>query len=277
MTACALPYIANPMIKTLRKLIRPRAAGPVAAVPPGERVYAVGDIHGRSDLFVPLIEAIEADDRSRTPADTTIVLLGDLVDRGPDSAGVIAAARRLGARRKVRIVWGNHEEMFLRCFDDLELLRHFLRFGGRETVMSYPLDMERWNAASHEEAQAIMRAVVPEADLEFIRGFEDAIVIGDYVFVHAGIAPGIPIEEQDQQDLRWIRQPFLNHSGDHGFVVVHGHTITPEPVIRANRIGIDTGAYTSGRLTALALEGTERWLIEACDVGGSVTTLARAA
>ena len=234
---------------------------PLPSVPPGERVYAVGDIHGRRDLFDALISAIEADDSARAPARTTIVLLGDLVDRGPDSAGVIAAARALQARRRVRILCGNHEEMFLRCFEDLELFRHFLRYGGRETVLSYPLDQARWNAAGLEEAQAMMREAVPAADLNFIRSFEDCIVIGDYGFVHAGIFPGVALEEQSLNDLRWIREPFLSDSSDHGFVIVHGHTITDAPVIRSNRIGIDTGAYSSNRLTALALEGESRWII----------------
>ncbi len=265
------------MIDTLRKLLRPRPALPQAAIPPGERVYAVGDIHGRRDLFDALIGAIEADDRDRGEADTTIVLLGDLVDRGADSAGVIAAARALQERRKVRIVAGNHEEMFLQCFDDLELLRHFLRFGGRETILSYPLDMEQWNAATLEEAQLLMREIVPAADIAFLRGFEDTIAIGGYLFVHAGIAPGIPVEEQKVSDLRWIREPFLSHAGDHGFVVVHGHTIKDEPVFRLNRIGIDTGAYASGRLTALGLEGTTRWLIETHEQDGTISIAANPA
>jgi serine/threonine protein phosphatase 1 len=221
----------------------------------------MGDIHGRRDLFDALIESIEADDRHRAPAATTIVLLGDLVDRGPDSAGVLAAARALMARRRVRILCGNHEEMFLRSFDELEVLRQFLRFGGRETILSYPLDMARWNAASLEDAQEIMRQAVPTDDLDFIRSFEDWIVIGDYCFVHAGILPGLALAEQSPGELRWIREPFLGHSGDHEFVVVHGHTISEAPVIRRNRIGIDTGAYSSGRLTALVLEGSSRWLI----------------
>ncbi len=264
------------MIDALRKLLRPRAARPAPSVPAGERVYAVGDIHGRHDLFLPLIGAIEADDRGRSPANTTINLLGDLIDRGADSAGVVAAARALAARRKVRILCGNHEEVFLRCFEDLELLRQFLRFGGRETVLSYPVDMARWNSATHEEAQELMRTAVPEEDLAFIRDFEDTIRIGDYLFVHAGIAPGRPVEMQTRQDLRWIREPFLSHGGDHGYVVVHGHTIAAEPVIRNNRIGIDTGAYATGRLTALGLEGTGRWVIEACGDEDSVTTHTRA-
>ena len=249
------------MIATLRKLFRPQPAMPLPSVPPGQRVYAVGDIHGRRDLFDALIAAIEADDAARAPAETTIVLLGDLIDRGPDSAGVIAAARELAARRSLRILCGNHEEMFLRCFGDLELLRAFLRYGGRETILSYPLDQARWHAATLEAAQAMMHAAVPARDLEFIRSFEDHIVIGDYCFVHAGLLPGVALAEQSRNDLRWIREPFLSHSGDHGFVVVHGHTITDQPVIRSNRIGIDTGAYESGRLTALALEGDARWLL----------------
>ena len=265
------------MINALRKLLRPRAVQPAPSVPAGERVYVVGDIHGRLDLFLPLIGAIEADDRSRGPANTTIILLGDLIDRGTDSAGVVAAARALAARRKLRILCGNHEEMFLRCFEDLEALRQFLRFGGRETALSYRVDKARWNSATHAEAQELVRAAVPEEDLAFIRDFEDSIRIGDYLFVHAGIAPGRPVEAQTQQDLRWIREPFLSYGGDHGYVVVHGHTIAPAPVIRPNRIGIDTGAYATGRLTALGLEGTGRWLIEACGGEDNVTTHTRAA
>ena len=249
------------MFKTLSKILRPRAATPPPSIPVGKRVYAIGDIHGRRDLFNALIACIELDDRLRKPADTTIVLLGDLVDRGPDSAGVIDAARALKARRKVRIICGNHEEMFLRCFEDLELFRNFLRFGGRETVLSYPLDLERWNSAGIEAGQAIMRESVPEADLSFMRSFEDRVVIGDYCFVHAGILPGVDIDDQAEQHLRWIREPFLSDNSNHGFVIVHGHTITEAPEFRHNRIGIDTGAYASGRLTALALEGEARWLI----------------
>ncbi len=259
------------MLETISKFFRPQVAKPLPSIPAGRRVYAVGDIHGRRDLFDVLIAAIEADDKSRAQAETTIVLLGDLVDRGPDSAGVIAAARELAARRKVRILCGNHEEMFLRCFDDIEMLRHFLRFGGRETILSYPLDMAQWDAAELEEGQAIMRHAVPPRDLDFIRNFEDWIVIGDYCFVHAGIAPGVAMEQQKLHDLRWIREPFLSHRGDYGFVVVHGHTITDEPVIRSNRIGIDTGAYASGRLTALALEGESRWLLATDEADGVVS------
>jgi serine/threonine protein phosphatase 1 len=265
------------MRNTLRKLFRPQPAKPLPAIPPGQRVYAVGDIHGRRDLFDALIGAIEGDESRRAPLETTIILLGDLIDRGPDSAGVIQSARDLAARRKVRILCGNHEELFLRCFKDIEVLRAFLRYGGRETILSYPLDAAQWHAATLEEAQALLPEIVPPADLDFIRSFEDRIAIGDYCFVHAGIDPDVALEQQRVNDLRWIREPFLSHQGAYPFVVVHGHTISDEPVIRSNRIGIDTGAYRSGKLTALALEGDARWLLTTSQAGGVIACDSRAA
>jgi len=260
------------MIKALRQLFRPRADRPNAAVPAGERVYAIGDIHGRLDLFAALAEAIEADDEARGPADTTVILLGDLVDRGPDSAGVVEGARAWQQHRKVRILAGNHEEMFLASLHKVASLRHFLKFGGYETALSYPVDPVAFRSAELEEAQELLIDAVPEEDLAFIRGLEDSIVIGDYLFVHAGIQPGVPLAEQKLHELRWIREPFLSHPGDFGHVVVHGHTITEEPVFRRNRIGIDTGAFHSGRLTALGLEGTDRWLIQTSDSDGRIAT-----
>lgn len=265
------------MLDRLRQLLRPKDAPPPpsSTIPTGQRVYAVGDVHGRLDLFTALIAAIESDDFARGAGDTTIVLLGDLVDRGPDSAGVVALARRLQMRRQVRIIAGNHEEMFLRSLDDVETLRHFLRYGGKETALSYAIDPERYRDATLEEAQEMLREAVPAEDLAFIESFEDHVAIGDYLFVHAGIRPGAPIEEQRTGDLRWIREPFLSHGDSHGAVVVHGHTITAEVEVRPNRIGIDTGAYESGRLTALGLEGEARWLIEAVEGPEGITTAVR--
>ena len=263
------------MFERLRQFFRPSDDPPSSTIPTGQRVYAVGDVHGRLDLFAALVEAIEANDAARGAADTTIVLLGDLVDRGPDSAGVIAMARQLQARRKVRIIAGNHEEMFLQSLDDADVLKHFLRYGGRETVLSYAVDPVRYRDATLEQAQQMFRDAVPEDDLAFIAGFEDHVLIGDYLFVHAGIRPGAPIESQRSSDLRWIREPFLSHAGDHGLIVVHGHTITDDVDIRPNRIGIDTGAYQSGRLTALGLEGSAQWLVEAIETDGEISTAAK--
>jgi serine/threonine protein phosphatase 1 len=259
------------MFQALKQMFGRGDDKPSAAIPPGQRVYAVGDIHGRRDLFEVLVEAIDADDAAAAQAETTVVLLGDLVDRGSDSAGVIALARAWQARRSVRILGGNHEEMFLRSFDELEMFRHFLRHGGRETALSYGIDRAAFLAADLEEAQRLMRDHVPVEDVGFVEGFEDMINIGDYVFVHAGIDPRVPLDAQRRQDLRWIREPFLSHPDSHGPVVVHGHTITDEPEDCGNRIGIDTGAFMSGRLTALVLEGTARRYIEAVENEGRIS------
>lgn len=231
-------------------------------MPAGQRAYVVGDIHGRLDLFEELIGAIERDDLDAAPAQTTVILLGDLVDRGPDSAGVIDRARRWKTARRVRILAGNHEEMFLQSFADLNMLRHFLKHGGRETVLSYGVDQRRYNDASLEELQDIMRCHVPDADRRFLESFEEYITLGGYAFVHAGITPEIPLEAQSRQDLLWIRDPFLSFTGQHSHVIVHGHTIVEQVEERPNRIGIDTGAYRFGRLTALVLEGSEHRYIQ---------------
>ena len=263
------------MLKRLRTLFGPDSSGPLPSVPAGERIYAVGDVHGRLDLFEAIIAAIDADDAACRPAQTTVILLGDLIDRGPDSAGVIAAARAWGERRAVRILLGNHEEMLLRALDSDEVMRHFLRYGGRETVLSYLPEPEHYHRAELAEARALMETAIPDHDLDFIRSFEDCIAVGDYLFVHAGVDPDTPMDAQRPGDLRWIREPFLSHAASFGPVVVHGHTITDKPVIRHNRIGLDTGAYRSGRLTALGLQGTARWLIEAQELDGSLATSTR--
>lgn len=264
------------MFNRLRNLFGPDTRGPAPAVPDGRRVYAVGDVHGRLDLFEAMIAAIEADDAARGPSATSeVILLGDLIDRGPDSAGVVAAARDWKGRRNVRILLGNHEEMLLKAFDSEQVLRNFLRWGGRETVLSYVADPGEYHRADLAGTRALMNASIPQEDLTFISSFEDSIAIGDYLFVHAGVDPNVPLDEQEVSDLRWIREPFLSHAGDFGAVVVHGHTITDDPHVRSNRIGIDTGAFNSGRLTALGLEGSTRWLIQAQDSDGTITAVTR--
>lgn len=250
------------MLKLLRSLLESRPEPEVIpSVPDGQRVYAIGDIHGRYDLLCQMIAQIEADEASRPPADTTVILLGDLVDRGPDSASVIATAREWAKRRRVRILAGNHEEMFLGSFERDDTLRHFLRHGGRETLLSYPIEPDVYSRATLEELRAIMHEAVPADDIEFMRGMEDRIQIGDYVFVHAGVRPGVPLEDQKVSDLRWIRGEFIEGPESRDFAVVHGHTILESPHVSPLRISLDTGAYASGLLTAVGLEGTARWLI----------------
>ncbi len=257
---------------------RPALPAHPASTPPGTRIYAVGDIHGRLDLFEEMIRSIEADDARRKPARTVIVLLGDLIDRGPDSAGVVARARAWAEQRVLKLIMGNHEEMFLDSFRKQGILRNFMRFGGQVTMMSYGIPQRALAEAEPEELQRLMADAVPQEDRDFLAGFEKMVRYGDYVFVHAGVRPDMPLERQTGQDCRWIREPFLSHEGDFGGMVVHGHTVTEAPELMPNRIGIDTGAFMSGKLTAIGLEGTERWLMQACEQNdGNIACVARAA
>ena len=234
------------------------------AGPRGYRAYAVGDIHGRVDLLEHLLAKIHADLQQRPARKTLLVFVGDLIDRGPSSAQVIERLRCYH-RDGVRTVFllGNHEEVMLRALaGDSTVVASWLQFGGLQCLQSYGVTRARLRGRSGEEVIEIVRKVVPREHIEFLESFADSCRFGDYLFVHAGIRPGIEIDQQDQSDLRWIREPFLFDETDHGFVVVHGHTITDEVDERSNRIGIDTGAYRSGVLTALAIDGTERWLID---------------
>lgn len=249
--------------KMVLGLFKRAPAPPPAAIPAGQRIYAIGDVHGRRDLLDDLLFRIDADDRARGAADSQLIFLGDLVDRGPDSAGVVERVRTLAASgRKVRVLMGNHEEVFLKALTGSgEALRFFVRIGGRATILSYGIGEDEYNALDFDELAARLAEIVPAAHADFIGGFEDRIVIGDYLFVHAGIRPRVPLDAQQGGDLRWIRGDFLDYRGDHGHIVVHGHSITDTVDEQPNRIGIDTGAYRSGRLTALGLEGTGRWFI----------------
>lgn len=258
---------ASSMILTsLKKLFQSEVASASSpSVPAGERYYVLGDIHGRLDLYDSLIEGIEADISSAPSAVARIVLLGDLIDRGPESMGVIERTREWRRKREVRILAGNHEEMFLESFNDQEVLRHFLKHGGRETILSYGLPKKEYRALSLDELSERLVELVPQADRDFLASFEEMILAGDYVFVHAGIDPAVPLEEQRRSDLLWIRERFLRYKGPLPKVVVHGHTIFDEVQAKRQRIGIDTGAFRSGVLTALVLEGTERRIIQAVE------------
>jgi serine/threonine protein phosphatase 1 len=252
------------MLKRLFKAVAPKTAEPAASVPPGTRVYAIGDVHGRLDCLDALLEQIDADDAARDAAETQIIFLGDLVDRGPDSAGVVERVMALAASgRQVRGLKGNHEEMFLNALRGSErAMRGFAQFGGRDTLFSYGMSQEEYNGYLFPELIEAAARLVPASHVAYLDALEDMIEIGEYLFVHAGVRPGVPIAEQTPEALRWIRREFLAHRGDFGRIVVHGHTITPEVDIRSNRIGIDTGAYESGRLTAIGLEGGDRWFLQ---------------
>jgi serine/threonine protein phosphatase 1 len=250
----------------LKKLFKARRtpATPPAVVPDGQRLYAIGDIHGCADLLDDLLTRIADDDAARGSARTTLIFLGDLVDRGPKSAEVIERLRRLAEDRPdTRFLLGNHEEVFLDALGgEPKALRMFCRIGGRETILSYGVEAADYDRMDYEELSAALQSRVPDSHRAFMTAFEDIIVIGDYIFVHAGIRPGIDLPLQRSADLRWIRNPFLDYDRSLGKIVVHGHTISESLDVQAHRIGVDTGAYETGRLTALGLEGGERWTVQ---------------
>ena len=230
----------------------------------GYRAYAVGDVHGRLDLLDRLLARIEADIAARAPAQNMVVFLGDLIDRGPESAGVVERLRTWQPNDATAIyLCGNHEEIFLRVLGgEPAVLADWMRFGGAECLASYGLSPEALRLMSEAEALAEIKTAVPAEHREFLATFADTFRFGDYLFVHAGIRPGLEVAAQSKKDLRWIREPFLDDPSDHGYVVVHGHTISTGVEERANRIGIDTGAYRSGCLTAVAIEGAQRWYLD---------------
>lgn len=233
----------------------------------GYRAYAIGDVHGRLDLLDRLLADIERDRARRPSRKTLLVFLGDLIDRGPQSAQVIERLRTYAPHgvRKIFLL-GNHEEVLLRILDgDADLITKWTWFGGRECLASYGYDPARLARLGRDEALEEVRKAIPERHVEFLQSFADSCRFGDYLFVHAGIRPGVPLEDQLQSDLRWIREPFLEDGADHGCIVVHGHTIREAIEERSNRIGIDTGAYRTGVLTALGIEGRERWYLQTGD------------
>jgi serine/threonine protein phosphatase 1 len=239
----------------------------------GARAYAVGDIHGRLDLLDALLAKIEADAAVRPARKTWAIFLGDLIDRGPDSAGVVERLRKWRPEH-IRPVFlaGNHEEVFLDILrGDARYLANWLKFGGAECAASYGADPDMLRRIDEDAAVALLREKVPRKHRDFLDTFADTFAFGDYLFVHAGIRPGVAVEDQDRTDLRWIRDPFLSDAQDHGCVVVHGHTIFDGVDERPNRIGIDTGAYRTGILTAFAVEGERRWYLS---TAGADTTKA---
>ena len=247
------------------------AESKVFRAPAGQRLYAIGDIHGRLDLLEELIALIEADNEARDVAETRIIFLGDLVDRGPDSRGVVERLMQLvSSSDHVTCLKGNHEELLIRSWEgDRKTAAVFNRNGGRETMLSYGVSPDEYDSGDLGELVDLVGSHVPPNHIAFLEGLPEWVQAGDYVFVHAGIRPGVPLDEQKAADLRWIRGEFTEHRGDHGMMVIHGHTITEFADEQVNRIGIDTGAYATGRLTAIGLEGVARWFIS---TGAALTT-----
>jgi serine/threonine protein phosphatase 1 len=226
-------------------------------VPTGTRIYAVGDVHGRADLLADLFARIDTDLQTSRAASALQIFLGDYIDRGPQSRQVLDLLIARRREHDALFLKGNHEASACQFFDDPATLAEWTSIGGVNTLLSYGITpLPRGRSASQQVATALRHAM-PQAHFRFIQGLALSFTCGDFFFAHAGARPGIPLQRQSQHDLLWIRDEFLLHEEDFGKIVVHGHTPATEPEVRPNRINIDTGAYATGRLTCLVLEGEE--------------------
>jgi serine/threonine protein phosphatase 1 len=245
---------------------------PTPSVPRGSRVYAVGDIHGRADLLRRLLKLIEADNEEQEEAEVSLIFLGDYIDRGPDSPDVLDILRGPHSfADRVVALRGNHEDALLNFIDDPVGARIWLDWGGMATLMSYgvrPPSSLSPEGRLKSMAEQLDRNL-PEDHLAFLKSLPLQETVGDYLFVHAGVNPRVSLDEQDEYDLTTIRSPFLEWGEPLEKMVVHGHSISETPEFHSWRIGIDTGAYATGRLTALALEGREQRIISTDGVYGS--------
>jgi serine/threonine protein phosphatase 1 len=225
-------------------------------LPPGTRIYAIGDVHGRADLLDDLFTRIDAHLASAPVPQPIQVLLGDYIDRGPNSREVVDAL--IARRRRDAVVYlkGNHESYLIRFLEDPTVLAEWAQVGGAKTLLSYGVDkFDRHDPRQCQHAANAFREALPAQHYQFFRSLALSFESGDYFFAHAGVRPGVPLHEQHERDLLWIRRDFLQHEQDFGKIIVHGHSPTREPEVRPNRINIDTGAFETGRLTCLVLEG----------------------
>jgi serine/threonine protein phosphatase 1 len=235
------------------------AAAPAPRAPDNLRLYVIGDVHGRLDLLESLQSLIDQDRRQNPAREAGAIFLGDYVDRGRDSAGVLDKLSRGDFPTPIIALRGNHEEVLLKFLEDENVLETWRKFGGLETLHSYGVPVaEAMRGAGYDRAREALLRALPPAHLAFLRQTASSVSFGDYFFSHAGVRPGVPLENQVADDLLWIREDFLRHDGPFGKIVVHGHTPVEKPDVRPHRINVDTGAYASSILTALVLDGESR-------------------
>lgn len=232
--------------------------GPPALVPQGRRVYAIGDVHGRADLLMRLLQDLHADvAKGGFEGRPILVMLGDYVDRGFQSKDVIdILTGELMSPFETYFLKGNHEAAMLQFLVDPSIGPRWAEFGGVETLVSYGVRPPRARTSPEEWAIAseALNKAMPSEHVQFLTNLDLSVRIGDYLFVHAGVRPGVPLDQQTERDLLWIREEFLADSRALGAVIVHGHTPSRTPHKDSRRIGLDTGAYLSGRLTAARFE-----------------------
>lgn len=234
----------------------------------GCRIYAIGDVHGCFPLLVQLLQMIERDQKQRVPIETHVVLLGDYIDRGPQSRDVCELLHAMHSSSYFHCLKGNHEQTMLDVLDGNRMaLRFWLKYGGEETLISWGIEpgmIERAYRGETGQRQLIevFQQRVPADFVSWLRKLSPHYVHGDYLFVHAGVRPNLRLEEQTVDDLLWIREPFLSSRIRHPWRVVHGHSESDQVQALPNRIGIDTGAYRSGVLTAVGIEDDYHWTIQ---------------
>jgi len=255
-------------VNALTRWVRRFAPGGEDAVapstPPGVRLYAIGDIHGRADLLDRLHARVRADMANHPERDAMVVYLGDYVDRGPDSRAVLetlSAATPDAPLPGARTIYlkGNHEQAMLDFIDGQANASAWLDHGGMQTLASYGVEATPLQTPEMMETAArALDTALPDHHARFLSALPPFAIIGDYLFVHAGIRPGIALDDQHLDDLLFIREPFLSFRKRHPYMVVHGHHVVDAPDVRPNRIGIDTGAFATGTLTCLVLDGTTR-------------------
>jgi serine/threonine protein phosphatase 1 len=228
-----------------------------ARLPDGLRVYAIGDIHGRADLLEALLAQIDVDCALYPSSRPIVVFLGDYIDRGPGSSEVLDLLLACGRTRETVFLRGNHETFVHRFLSEPAILDEWRLCGGLETLMSYGLKPSiNPDAAEQTRLAEQLARSIPQRHLEFLNSLDLSFSCGDFLFVHAGIRPGVAIRRQREEDLLWIRDEFLFCEEPFEKFVVHGHTPVPAPDIRSNRVNIDTGAFATGRLTCIAIEGS---------------------
>jgi serine/threonine protein phosphatase 1 len=227
-----------------------------SSLPERDRLYVIGDIHGRADLLDGVIESIRRDVGVRPPANPLTVTLGDYIDRGPDSRGVLDRLSHNPFPTEFIALRGNHEDLMLAFLDDPTVADHWRHIGGLETLHSYGIAVgPLMRGRNYEAAAEALRAALPQTHRDFLASLAMSQIVGDYFFCHAGIRPGVALERQSDEDLLWIREPFLESRIDFGKIIVHGHTPTELPEVLPNRINLDTGAFMTGRLTCAVIEG----------------------
>jgi serine/threonine protein phosphatase 1 len=252
---------ANPFLKGFE---RTPAVATTRRVPDGTLVYCIGDIHGRDDLLREMAERVGTDLKTRSFDHAVTVFLGDYIDRGPGSKDVLERLASGNWPTSITVLAGNHEDFLLSFLDDAGFLAFWRSQGGLETLHSYGVDVGPAMAGREfEEARAAFTTRFPKQHQDFFDTLRVSTVIGDYFFCHAGVRPGVALDRQDRDDLLNIREPFLSSEAEHGKLVVHGHTPAAAPEIRPNRIGIDTAAYATGRLTCLVLDKDQQRVLPA--------------